>query len=92
MTFDDDLPIFLADFGVNATVLGVTHQVIFNKPDTLLFDDMQATADYTIRYLSADFPTLRDGTAIIVDGNAFKIRGEPLQVSDGRFSMASLRK
>ena len=92
MNFDDDLPVFLADFGVDATVASVTHQVIFNKPDAVVFDDMQTSHDFTIRYMTVDFPNLHDGTAITVEGGSFKIRGEPLLLADGKFSLASLRK
>lgn len=92
MQFDNDLPVFLADFGVDATASGSTHKVIFNKPDASLFEDMQASADFTIRYLMSDFPSLHDGTAITVDGGTYKIRGEPLKVGDGKFALASLRK
>lgn len=92
MNFDDDLPVFLADFGVDATVAAATHKVIFNKPDAVLFEDMQAGNNFTIRYLTADFPGLHDGAAIVVAGSSFKINGEPLLVSDGKFSLASLRK
>ncbi len=94
MTFDDDLPIFLADFGVDATTAGMplAKKVIFNKPDAVIFDEMQVGNDFTIRYLTADFTGLHDGIAIVVDGSNFKIRGEPLLISDGKFSLASLKK
>jgi hypothetical protein len=92
MNFDDDLPVFLADFGVDATVGSATHKVIFNKPDVVLFEDMQAGNNFTVRYLTIDFPSLHDGTAIVVAGSNFKINGEPLLLADGKFSLASLRK
>lgn len=92
MNFDDDLPVFLADFGVTAMALGETHNVIFNKPDAVIFDDMQASADFSMRYLTSEFANLHDGTTIVVEGSTYKVRGEPLKVADGKFSMASLRK
>lgn len=92
MNFDDDLPVFLADFGVDATVAAVTHKVIFNKPDAVIFDGMQSSNDFTIRYLTSDFPAMHDKTAITVNGTAYKIRGEPLLITDGKFSLASLHK
>lgn len=92
MTFDDDLPIFLADFGVNATAGGITRKVLFNKPDATMFEDAQVTGDYQIRYLKSEFPDLHHGTAIEVDGASYHIKGEPMALGDGRFMQAGIKK
>jgi hypothetical protein len=94
MNFDDDLPVFMADFGVDAITAGMTmaKKVIFNKPDEVIFDGMQTSADFTIRYLTSEFTAMHDKTAITVDGSNYKIRGEPLLIADGKFSLASLHK
>jgi len=92
MNFDDDLPAFLADFGVAASITpGINKQVIFNKPDAGIFGEMQVTHDFSIRYITTDFTSLHDGVAIVVDGGNYKIKGEPLVLTDGRFSLATLR-
>lgn len=93
MNFDNDLPIFLADYGIEATALGVTHLVIFNNPDAVILDDQQVSGDATIRYITSEFPNLFDGIAIHIEGEGdYKIRGEPLKLGDGKHSLASLRK
>lgn len=92
MNFDDDLPVFLADFGVLATVGSVTHKVLFNKPDATIFDGGQVTSDYQMRYVASDFPALHNGQAITVDGVNYHIKGEPMAMSDGKFKQADLKK
>lgn len=92
MRFDDDLPVFLADFGVIATVSGLSNKVLFNKPDSSIFNEGQVTGDYQIRYITNQFPDLHDGVVIMVNGLNYRVKGEPVANSDGSFSMAGLKK
>ena len=91
MDFDGDLPIFLADFGVDATVSGSTRKVLFNKPDATVFTDAQVVGDFQMRYLKSDFPALHHGTVIVVDGGSYTINGEPMALGDGKFMQADLK-
>jgi hypothetical protein len=88
----EDLTVFTADFGVNATVNGLTHKVLIDKPDIDLYAEMQVSHDFNMRYITNDFPTLRDGITVDVDGVSYRINGAPMRLDDGAFSRVGLRK
>lgn len=92
MAFEEDLTVFTSDFGEPATVAGVTHNVIMNKPDAMLYGESQVGHDFVMCYITTDFLDLVNNVAVTVSGVSYKINGAPRRLADGKFSEADLKK
>lgn len=75
MDFDDDLSIFLQDFGIDARVAGKVVRGIFNNAYTESLDGRIAglLPQFTCR--SVDVSAVIDGTSVVVGKNTYLVRG-----------------
>ena len=87
----EDLDLFLEDFGVDATVASKTATVILDMPDRDLLGGKVQSIAYQVTYKTADFPSLKYGDSIAVDGVDYKVL-EPSTIDDGRFSTCQLER
>ncbi|MDR5170726.1 hypothetical protein IHQ56_02735 [Methylobacillus flagellatus] len=96
MAFAEDLQVYLQDFGVPARLTadapGSEKLVLLDEPDAEIFGGEQVAGDKIITYVADDFPGLVSGVQITVDGVAWKVRGAPQRLDDGRFARAGLKK
>lgn len=96
MAFGEDLQVFLQDFGVPARLTaaapGTEKRVLLDEPDAEIFGGEQVAGDKIITYIESEFPGLVSGTQITVDGVAWRVRGAPQRLDDGKFARAGLKK
>ena len=88
MAIVEDPAVFLADFGVTATVSSVDALVLLDRPQDFAVGDVIAL-DPQITLPATTFPTLAYGDAITVDGVAYTVRDVQL-VDDGAWKIARL--
>ena len=91
MPHNDDLAIFLDDFGLECKADGITAKGILDMPTQILSGDVILSTDYTLRALTSDFGALIAGNQIKVDGIAYKVR-EVQTVDDGKFCEVALQR
>ena len=91
MALNEDLTVFLSDFGVTCTSGAVTALGLLDMPSQVLAGDMVLSTDYTLTARSADFGGLYYGDAVVVDGINYQVR-EVRQIDDGAFCEIGLTK
>lgn len=91
MAFDEDLNLFLNDFGVSCTAGAVTALGILDMPSQVVADGMVLTTDYRLTVRTADFGGLKYGDTISVAGSNYQVR-EALKIDDGSFTDLMLTK
>jgi hypothetical protein len=89
--FNEDLGVFLNDFGVSCTSGATTALGILDQPGQILADGMVISTDYQLTARTADFGGLLYGDAITVDGVIYQVR-ETRKVDDGVMVEISLTK
>jgi len=89
--FNEDLGVFLNDFGVSCTSGSTTALAILDQPGLILGDGMVISTDYQLTARTADFGGLLYGDAITVDGVNYQVR-ETRKVDDGVMVEISLTK
>lgn len=84
MLGQNDLDLFLADFGVTAVISGVTVKGIFDAPTNVVSDGMILTNDYilTIKTPTAGLPVY--GASVTIAGAAYTVRDSRM-IDDGMF-------
>jgi hypothetical protein len=82
MALNEDLSVFLADFGVSCTSGSITALGILDQPGQILADGMVITTDYQLTAKANDFGGLLYGDAITVDGTYYQVR-ETRKIDDG---------
>ncbi len=82
---NEDLSVFLNDFGVTCTAGAVTGLGILDMPGQVIADGMVITTDYSLLVRTADFGGLLYGDSITVNGTAYTVR-EARKLDDGVFS------
>lgn len=87
----EDLTLFLQDFGVTCTAGAVTGLGILDMPSQVIAGEMVLTTDYTLTARAADFSGLKYGDAITVAGTAYQVRENRL-LDDGAFVEIGLQK
>lgn len=87
----EDLTLFLQDFGVSCTAGAVTALGILDMPSQIISDGMVLTTDYTLTARTADFGGLIYGDAITVGGVAYQVR-EVRKLDDGAMVEIGLQK
>lgn len=81
--FENDIPSFFADFGVNCTIGNKASKAIFDRPEVSLgFGEGVRAAAYVICAAVSDFPDAKVGDSVVSDKGTFKIRSL-LKVDDG---------
>lgn len=84
MLGQNDLDLFLADFGIPVVLNGSTVKGIFDSPTNVTAEGMILTNDYvvTLKTPSSGLPVF--GTSITVNGTAYTVR-DARMVDDGAF-------
>lgn len=89
----DDLPILLADFGVQCSYDGVQFKALLDEPDVIV--QLQHadghSRQYQLTYITSAVAPRRN-QPITVGGQAYTVRQAPEQLSDGAFSRVMLSK
>jgi len=91
MALNEDLTIFLQDFGVSCTAGAVTALGILDMPAQVLAGGMVLSTDYTLTARRTDFGELLYGDSITVNGVAYTVR-ETRLIDDGSFVEIGLQK
>jgi hypothetical protein len=88
---NEDLDLFLNDFGVSCTAGAISALGILDMPGQVVADGMALTTDYTLTARATDFGNLIYGAAISVNGVNYTVRDNRL-TDDGAFCELSLQK
>lgn len=91
MAFEEDLDLFLADFGVPVNAGLVSGVGVLDMPGQVIADGMVLSTDYKLTVRSDIFGWLKYDDSVSVDGGVYKVR-EVLPVEDGRFTEVLLTK
>lgn len=91
MAINEDLTVFLNDFGVSCTAGAISALGILDMPTQVLAGEMVLSTDYTLTARFADFGGLVYGDAITVAGTNYQVR-ETRQLDDGAFIEIGLQK
>lgn len=91
MPLNEDLTVFLNDFGVSCTAGAVTALGILDMPSQVVAGDMVLSTDYTLTAKASDFGSLQYGDSITVSGTSYTVR-ETRLVDDGAFVEIGLQK
>jgi len=91
MALNEDLSVFLHDFGVSCTAGVVTALGILDMPTQFVSGDMVLSTDYTLTARFADFGGLVYGDPITVNGLYYQVR-EVRRVDDGAMCEIALTK
>lgn len=91
MALDEDLNLFLDDFGVSCTAGAVSALGILEMPTQVLAGEMVLSTDYTLICRNSDFGGLLYGDGITVNGVNYSVR-ETRQLDDGAFVEISLQR
>ena len=87
-----DPDLLLADFGVSITagaVSGIGHLDVNSE---LILNGQVVMIDYAVTCRTDLFGALTYGSAVTVNGVAYKVIHEPLRVADGVFCVVPLEK
>lgn len=87
----EDLTLFLQDFGQSCTAGGVTALGILDMPSQIVSGDMVLSTDYALTCRTADFGGLVYGDPITVGGVAYQVR-EVRRLDDGLFCEVALTR
>lgn len=90
MALDEDLNLFLDDFGVSCTAGAVSALGILDMPTQVVAGDMVLSTDYTLTAKASDFGGLLYGASVTVDGVSYEVR-ETRLLDDGKFVEIALR-
>jgi hypothetical protein len=88
---NENLDVFLADFGVTVTKGAVTTTGVLDMPSEVIAGGMVITTDYSLTVKSSALPGLQYGDALTVAGAAYTVREVRAQ-DDGQFSIVYLSK
>lgn len=91
MPLNEDLTVFLNDFGVSCTAGAVTALGILDMPSQVISGDLVLTTDYTLTARTADFGGLLYGDGIAVNSVNYQVR-EVRRLDDGAFVEISLQR
>lgn len=89
--FAEDLNFFLADFGVPASCNDHVATVLFDRPDADILGERVKTTKYQITFRTADFPDMKHGDPMMVQGKQYAVITGPNAIDDGAFSAAELK-
>lgn len=88
---NDNLDLFLIDFGKPVSAGAVTGLGILDMPGQVIADGMVLNTDYRLTVRTDQFGWLKFDDHISVDGSTFKVR-EVFPVEDGALTLLSLAK
>lgn len=76
----------LDDFGVTVTIGGTTGLGILDQQSEIILGGEAVMVDYTLVGLTSFVGDLSYGDTITVDGQTYKVEGQPLRLDDGALS------
>lgn len=88
---DENLDVFLADFGLDVQFGTTTTKGILDMPDQNILSGDVISTEYSLTFKTEDLPDLKSGDDLSVDEIFYKIR-ETEKIADGKFSRALLTK
>jgi hypothetical protein len=91
MALDEDLNLFLNDFGVSCTAGAISALGVLDMPTQVVAGDMVLSTDYTLTCRNADFGGLLFGDSITVGGINYQVR-EVRRIDDGAFVEISMMR
>jgi hypothetical protein len=91
MALNEDLGVFLEDFGVTVTSGAVSGLGILDMPGQVIAGEMIITTDYRLTVLTSEFGGLIYGAAVTVGGVNYQVR-EALKIDDGEFTELMLTR
>lgn len=91
MALNENLDVFLADFGVTVVKGSTTTTGVLDMPSEVIAGGMVITTDYALTIKTSALPGLGYGDSLTVDGEAYTVREVRAQ-DDGRFSIVYLSK
>ena len=95
---EEDLTVFLADFGVSITAGAVSGLCLLDMPGEVVFDGVRETYTgalstmYSITCLTDEFGGLGYGDSVTVDGEVYTVQEAPLLITDGVFCRINLER
>lgn len=87
--FAENLPDFLADFGVAATYGGEIFTVLFDTPGQDILSNRVSSNQYEMTYVVSDMPSLTFGQQITIAGVGYTVLQQN-GIDDGAFARAVL--
>lgn len=88
---DENLDLFLDDFGVAVSSGGITGRGILDMPGQVILDGAIVTTDYRLTVRTSVFGGLLYGAGVTVDGINYELR-ESLKIDDGQFTELMLSR
>jgi hypothetical protein len=88
---DENLDLFLDDFGVAVSSGATTGRGILDMPGQVIADGMVVTTDYRLTVRTSVFGGLLYGAGVTVDGVNYQVR-EALKIDDGQFTELMLTR
>lgn len=89
--FAEDLGQFFNDFGVVAELGALTATVLLDAPDANILGDRVQTTNYAMTFIGSDFPALKHGDWLTIDGNAYTVQTVS-SLEDGAIKSAALER
>ena len=77
---------------VSVTAGAVTGQGFLKQNSEVLLNDTIVSIEYALVVETSIFGTLTYGDSVIVDGNRYEVRHEPMRQDDGTFCLVPLSK
>jgi hypothetical protein len=65
---------------------------MFDRKSELLFDDQIVSIENALTIKTSELGSLRYGDQLLVDGEAYQVRSEPMRMADGMLSVVSLEQ
>ncbi|MFZ9349497.1 MAG: hypothetical protein ACO242_02245 [Candidatus Fonsibacter ubiquis] len=88
---DENLDLFLDDFGVAVSSGGITGRGILDMPGQVILDGAIVTTDYRLTVRTSVFGGLLYGAGVTVDDINYELR-ESLKIDDGQFTELMLSR
>ncbi len=95
---EEDLTVFLADFGVSITAGAVSGLCLLDMPGEVVFDGVRETYTgalstmYSITCRTDEFGSLGYGDSVTVDGEVYILQEAPILITDGVFCRINLER
>lgn len=88
---EENLDVFLADFGLDVVFGDIITRGIFDMPDQSILSGQATSTEYSLTFKTETIPLLKNNDALSVDEINYKVR-EIEKIADGKFTRATLTK
>jgi hypothetical protein len=89
--FEENLDVFLGDFGVEVSAGPITGRGVLDMPTEVLADGMVLSTDYTLTCKTSEFGNLLYDSTVLVEGVVYVVRSVR-KIDDGRLCEVALTK